>query len=143
MMIHPIMTTMEYSPAPGQLAHFSINVNDMERAQAFYGGVFGWTFHAYGPPGFFMLGLVGTDAKPLPPVASMQLRREIVPGAKMLGCECTIAVSNIDDAIAKILSNGGRIVMSKCTLPAIGRLVFFQDPEENILGAMEYDRAAE
>ena len=103
---------MEFHPAPGQLAHFSINVNDMTRAQAFYGGVFGWKFHAYGPPGFFMIELFGSDAKPVPQVASMQGRREIVPGIKAHGPECTIAVSNIDDTIEKIVALGGKIVMA-------------------------------
>jgi predicted enzyme related to lactoylglutathione lyase len=134
---------MEFHPAPGQLAHFSINVNDMARAQIFYGGVFGWKFHAYGPPGFFMIELIGSDAKPVPQVASMQGRREIVPGVPASGPECTIAVSNIDETIEKLVALGGKIVMAKCTLPSIGHLVFFQDPEDNILGAMQYDSKAE
>jgi predicted enzyme related to lactoylglutathione lyase len=134
---------MEFFPAHGQLAHFSINVNDMDRAQHFYGGVFGWKFHAYGPPGFFMMELVSPDAKPVPQVASMQGRREIVAGTKMHGPECTVAVSDIDETIEKIVSLGGKIVMQKCTLPSIGHLVFFQDPEDNILGAMQYDSKAQ
>ena len=134
---------MEFTPAHGQLAHFSINVDNMERAQAFYGGVFGWKFHAYGPPGFFMIESFGSDASAVPAIGSIQGRRELVPGVRMNGFECTIAVSDIDAAIASIEKLGGTIVMAKCTLPSIGHLAFFRDPEGNLAGAMQYDSKAE
>ena len=134
---------MEFNPAHGQVAHFSVNVNDMQRAQQFYEGVFGWKFHAYGPPGFFMIDTVASDLKPIPLMASMQGRRELVSGIVMTGFECTISVSNIDATIKAIERLGGKIVMPKCTLPSIGHLVFFQDPEGNLAGAMQYDSMAD
>jgi hypothetical protein len=33
--------------------------------------------------------------------------------------------------------------MQICTLAGIGRLLFFQDPEGNLAGAMQYDTKAE
>lgn len=133
---------MDFKPPHGQLAHFSINVNDMSRAQEFYEGVFGWKIHAYGPPGFFMIETVAPDAKPIPMVASMQGRRQLKPGVVMNGFECTISVADIDAAITAIVKFGGTIVMAKCTLPSIGHLVFFEDPEGNLAGAMQYDGQA-
>ena len=35
--------------------HFSVNADDVNRAQQFYGKVFGWKFQPWGPPGFFMI----------------------------------------------------------------------------------------
>ena len=137
------MLGMEFKPASGQLAHFSINVGDMNRAQAFYGGVFAWTFQAYGPPGFFMIDMAGAEVKPIACLGSIQLRRELVPGVVLNGFECTIAVADIDSTIEAIQRLGGTIVMAKCTLPAIGHLAFFQDPEGNLAGAMQYDSKAE
>jgi len=60
-----------------------------------------------------------------------------------VGFECTISVHDIDKAIVSIEALGGKIVMAKCTLANIGHLVFFQDPEGNIAGAMQYDSKAE
>jgi len=121
----------------GQVAHFSINANDLARARAFYESVFGWTFQAWGPPGFYMIDMgPGMPAEGLR--ASIQKRREIVPGVAMTGFECTIAVDDIQSTAKAIEANGGKIVMPICELTGIGQLLFFQDPEGNIAGAMQY-----
>jgi predicted enzyme related to lactoylglutathione lyase len=137
-----IMVPMDFQPTPGQLAHFSVNVDDMARAQAFYAGAFGWQFHAYGPPGFFMVEPGPSEIKPVPNVGSIQMRRSLLPDVKMHGFECTIAVADIDETISKVEALGGKIVMAKCTLPSIGHLIFLQDTEGNLLGAMQYDSNA-
>ena len=69
-------------------------------------------------------------------MASLQQRRELAPGAKMSGFECTIGVADIQKVAAAIEENGGTIVMQVCTLAGIGRLLYFQDPEGNLAGAM-------
>jgi predicted enzyme related to lactoylglutathione lyase len=61
----------------------------------------------------------------------------------MSGFECTIAVLDVDETVRKIVSAGGLIVMEKTTLPGVGHLIFFQDTEGNLAGAMQYDLAAE
>lgn len=123
------------------IAHFSINANDVPRAAAFYGAVFGWTFEAYGPPGFFMINMGA--APPTPLLASLQGRREIVPGTPIYGVEATVGVTDIHAVAAAIAANGGDIVMPITVLAGIGQLLFFRDPEGNILGAMQYDQRAD
>jgi uncharacterized protein len=125
-----------------QVAHFAINADDVSRARRFYENVFGWRFQAYGPPGFYM---VDTDSAPatVPLRGSLQKRREIVKGVPMRGFECTISVADIQAAAAAVEANGGAIVMPICTLAGIGQLLFFQDPEGNIAGAMQYDQNAD
>lgn len=120
------------------IAHFSLNANDVSRASRFYSAVFGWKFHPYGPPGFFMIDF-GTVDPPRPLLGSLQGRREIVAGVPMYGAEATVAVANVLATQAAILANGGEIVMPIVTLPGIGQLLFFRDPEQNILGAMQYE----
>ena len=125
-----------------QVAHFSINADDVDRALRFYERVFGWKFQSYGPPGFYMVD----EQSARTTVAlrgSLQKRREIVAGVPMRGYECTISVDDIDATAKTIERNGGKIVMQVCTLPGVGRLLFFQDPEGNIAGAMQYDSQAE
>jgi uncharacterized protein len=124
-----------------QVAHFAINADDVDRAMRFYQKVFGWKFQAYGPPGFYMV-----DEKSATTTVSLrgslQKRREIVPGVPMRGFECTIAVKDIQATRAAIESNGGKIAMPICTLAGIGQLLFFEDPEGNIAGALQYDSSA-
>lgn len=124
------------------IAHFSINATDVQKAQRFYSNVFQWKFTAYGPPGFFMID--ASAAEPGPPLrASLQQRRDIVPGVSLRGFECTIPVKDIEWTQKAIESNGGSIVMPICTLAGIGKLLFFQDPEGNIAGAMQYSESAD
>lgn len=118
------------------LAHFSINADDVERARKFYSGSFGWKFQPFGPPGIYMIEGAGGPGGIF---ASLQERREIVPGKPMHGLEGSLAVANSAQAEAAILKAGGRIVMPRTVLAGIGTLFFFEDTEGNILGAMEYD----
>lgn len=124
-----------------QVAHFAINADDVSRARRFYEKVFGWKFQAWGPPGFYM---VDSDSATIhvPIRGSLQQRREIVAGVPMRGFECTISVGDIQAAATAVEANGGSIVMPICTLPGIGQLFFFRDPEGNIAGAMQYDENA-
>jgi len=125
-----------------QVAHFAINADDVSRARSFYEKVFGWRFQAYGPPGFYMVDSDSARAT-VPIRGSLQKRREIVKGVPMRGFECTISVDDIREAAAAVEANGGTIVMPICTLAGVGQLLFFQDPEGNIAGAMQYDENAD
>src|SRR5690242_225435 len=100
------------------VAHFSINADDLPRARSFYENVFGWKFQAWGPPGFYMIDMGSGPPRAL--LGSLQQRRELVPGVRMTGFECTISVPDVDAAHAAILANGGTIVMEICSLSGIG-----------------------
>ncbi|MEO8662836.1 MAG: VOC family protein [Bryobacteraceae bacterium] len=123
---------------PNNIAHFAINAGDVEQSRRFYEAVFGWKFQAWGPPGFYRIetgdGGVG---------GALQGRRAIVPGLEIKGYECTISVDSVDRTAAAVEAAGGRVVMPKVTLSGIGRLIFFQDPDGNVAGAMEYDTSAQ
>jgi len=116
-----------------QLKHIAINCDDVERGKAFYEGVFGWKLQPWGQPGFYMTEDAGVRA-------AVQQRRELAPGLRMTGFECTIGVADIDATQSAIEAMGGKIVMPKVTLPGVGTLLFFQDPEGNLAGAMQYAR---
>ncbi|HEY4241210.1 MAG TPA: VOC family protein [Kofleriaceae bacterium] len=124
-------------PANDQtLAHFAINADDVARARAFYERVFGWAFHAWGPPGFYMI-----ETKT--GIGALQGRRELVAGTKMVGFECTFGVPSIDETEQSVLAGGGSVAMPRSTIQGVGTLMFFRDPEGNVFGAMQYDTAAE
>ena len=123
--------------APSPVAHFAINADDVDRAKAFYSEVFGWEFTSGGWPEFFHID-TGTE-KPGHPVGSLQRRRVIVEGRPIHGFECTIAVSDLGAVTDAAEAAGGRIVMDPYSIPGVGTLIFVEDTEGNIVGAMHYD----
>ena len=123
-----------------EVAHFSVNADDVARAKRFYGAVFGWKFESWGPPGFFLVQTQGKDGPGIS--GSLQQRHEIVAGKPIVGFECTIAVDDIDAALAAVQKHGGKVVMPKSTITGVGTLFFFEDTEGNIAGAMQYDERA-
>jgi hypothetical protein len=119
---------------PATLRHLAINADNVQRAKAFYETVFGWRFEPWGPPDFYLARTAGEDF-----TMALQGRRELRPGARMLGFEATMAVENIGAAAASVEAAGGRIVMPEVYIEGVGRLIYFEDPEGNLAGAMQYD----
>ena len=125
---------------PTHVAHFAINADDIDRAQRFYQRVFGWRFEAWGPPGFL---LIETGTRDAPGIrGALQQRRELIPGERMTGFECTIAVGDVDAAEQLVKANGGTIILPKTVIPTVGQLFFFRDPDGNVAGVMQYDSNA-
>jgi hypothetical protein len=123
------------------LAHFAINADDVPRAKRFYEKVFGWTFNAWGPPDFYVIATGGGAEAGVR--GALQKRRELVPGQRTIGYECTIAVPSIDDTAKAVTAHGGKTIMEKSIIVGVGALMFFQDPEGNVFGAMQYDDRTE
>ena len=118
---------------PATLRHFAINADDVPRARTFYETVFGWTFQPWGPPGFYQVRDAGKGF-----LGALQGRRD-VGGRKMPGMEITFGVDDIEATVAAIEAAGGKVLMPPFHIETVGRLIFFQDTEGNIAGAMQYE----
>jgi hypothetical protein len=130
---------MTPEPAPGSpVRHFAINADDCARASQFYQRAFGWRFNAWGPPDFYMIE-TGSTADTSAIYGSLQARRTLVPGERMTGFECTIAVTDIHATERAIVEAGGTILMPIATIPTVGHLLWFRDTEGNVAGAMQPD----
>ena len=117
---------------PNDVSFFAINADDVPRARQFYSAVFGWKFEPWGPPGFY---LIVTGQEPDGSHSGgLQERRELVPGQKMIGFECTVSVENIDAAIRAVEANGGRVVAPKFHIPTVGTIAYVADTEGNVVG---------
>jgi predicted enzyme related to lactoylglutathione lyase len=127
-------------PMPAPLTHFAINSDDVERDRAFYERVFGWTFSAFGPPGFYR---IATGDDPNAVGGAIQARRELVEGTPTIGYECSMAVDDVDAVVATVVRSGGTMLMERTTITGVGHLVAFADPSGNAVLAMNYDSAAE
>jgi uncharacterized protein len=123
------------------VAHFAVNADDLDRARRFYERVFGWRFEPWGPPGFLLV-TTGTEEEP-GIQGALQKRRELIPGQRMVGYECTIGVADVDAVAAAVVANGGTILIPRTLIPTVGHLIFFRDPEGNAVGAMQYDPNAQ
>jgi predicted enzyme related to lactoylglutathione lyase len=119
---------------PATLRHFAINAHDVPRAKSFYEQVFGWTFTPWGPPGFYQTRSAGHGF-----VGALQGRRDI-GGKTMPGTEISFGVEDIKSTIAAIEDHGGQVIMQPFRIDGVGELIFFQDTEGNIAGAMQYER---
>ncbi|WP_243049544.1 VOC family protein [Dyella sp. RRB7] len=119
---------------PAIFRHFAINADDVGRAKIFYEGVFGWRFQPWGPPGFYQVKDAGTGL-----LGALQERRDIVPGVRMVGYEASFGVVDLKATIAAIEAGGGKIVMPPYRIDGVGELIYFEDTEGNLVGAMQYD----
>jgi len=130
---------LPYTAAMSYVSWFAINADDVPRARDFYHKVFGWTFDPWGPPNFyihpFQTGETPTQA------CGLQERRELIPGGRMIGFECTITVDHLDETIHAIESSGGKMVTQKFQIPGVCTVAYFQDTEGNVAGVSELEKA--
>ncbi len=120
---------------PSPLAHFAINADDVSVSRSFYESVFGWTFQAWGPPGFYTVDTGGGVE------GALQQRRPI-GGRQINAVEATFAVDDVDEVAVAVVAAGGSVVMPRHTIAGVGHLIFLTDPAGNTVGAMQYDECA-
>jgi len=118
------------------IAHFAIHADDCQRAKAFYEGVFGWTFEAWGPPEFWRI-----HTSPGAIHGALHARREPLTGTGMRGYECTISVEDIEAAADAIQQHGGEVTMPPFEIESVGTLLMFKDTEGNVAGVMQYRKS--
>ncbi|TME00945.1 MAG: VOC family protein [Chloroflexi bacterium] len=124
-----------------RVVHFEIHADDPQRAANFYQGVFGWDIKKWeGPEDYW---LVTTGKAPEPGIDGAILKRMgPINGDAVIAYVCTVDVPSVDDAIAKITSHGGTIVLPKMPVPGVGWLVYAKDTEGNIFGSLQSDHNA-
>jgi predicted enzyme related to lactoylglutathione lyase len=93
-----------------RVVHFTIPIDNPDRAAAFYQETFGWNVSKWGPIEYRTMT---TGAEPAPErahPASRGTRRVVVD----------IGVDEIDRAMAKVKDAGGTLVTEKLPIPAMG-----------------------
>jgi len=117
-----------------RIVHFEIPVNDVAKNVKFYGDVFGWTFQQFGDENY----LLCTTGKDGPGIdgAIMKKRDANQPIVN------SIEVASVDEMAKKIEAAGGIVVVPKMAVPSVGYLAYFKDPDGNISGLWQPDKAA-
>jgi predicted enzyme related to lactoylglutathione lyase len=123
----------------GQVVHFEIPVEDLERAKEFYRSSVGWelTTMQMGEGEYTMVGTtpVGEDQRPTEPGAingGMMVRTAEIPAPVI-----TISVESIDATLKDIESGGGSTIQPRTEIPNMGAFAYFKDPEGNAMGLWE------
>jgi len=113
-----------------RVVHFEIYGDKPEQLIEFYKNVFGWKFEKWGPMDYWIIK-TGEG-----PGIDGGLGKQKNPGIN------TIDVSDVDKYIEKITKAGGTVIVPKTTMPGIGYLAFFKDPQGNVFGIMTDDPTA-
>lgn len=128
------------------VVHFEIQVDDAERAKAFYAAALGWSFtdwsEAVGGAPYWG---ITTGPEGSPGVAGGLLPRGAPAPAPEQGTNafvCTVQVEDYDATEASILGAGGRVALPKFALPGMAWQGYYLDPEGNTFGIHQPDPQA-
>lgn len=126
----------------GGVAHFEIQVDDVERAKAFYGDVFGWTYAKF-PGGDFEYWLINvgdqTQGGGILPRNAPASPAGTCPTAFV----CTMNVDSVDQSVQKALNAGGTLARPKNHIPGMGWVAYLLDPDGNQFGVFQADMSAQ
>ena len=118
----------------GKVVHFEIPADNLARAKKFYNTVFGWKIDGYPEMQYTILRTTETDAKGMPKevgaINGGMLERQDPVRAPIV----TISVDNMEQATAKIETNGGKIIRPKIAVGDMGFAAYFRDTEGNVIG---------
>lgn len=115
----------------GRIVHFEISATDVEKAQSFYGDVFGWQFQKWDGPEAYWLIKTGEDDAP-------GINGGMMHKGEFPNTVNTLQVESVDDAAEQIAAHGGEIVVPKQPIPGMGYVAYFKDPNGVILGIYQH-----
>jgi hypothetical protein len=116
------------------IVHFELAYENRDRIKAFYDKAFDWKYET---DPTYNYDLVYTKEDPEGFGINGGLQGENEYKQKVI---LTIDVSDINMTLAKIEENGGTVLSPIMDMPSIGKILYFKDPEGNIMSAMESAR---
>jgi predicted enzyme related to lactoylglutathione lyase len=119
------------------IVHFIVPVEDLERAERFYGKLFGWRiFRNEEFPDY--LGIMTHDEEGRETLGGgLSLRKDPAEGITNF-----IGVDSVEEHSAKVAELGGKVLVPKTAVPGEGWMVICQDPDNNTFGLWEEDKQA-
>ena len=119
-----------------RVVHFEIPADDPARAVKFYEAAFGWKIQKWDGPEDYWLAMTGEEGQP---GINGAITGRGEPTTVVVN---TMDVASVDDAIARVIANGGTVLMPKMPVPGVGYLAYFRDTEGNAFGMMQNDPSA-
>jgi uncharacterized protein len=111
------------------LCHVEYQVTDIDRAQAFFEGLFGWDFRRFTDE---MVVFGQGDAH----IGGLQKVAVVEVGTSP---SLWFKVTDLDEMSAKARALGGTADESKHPVPGVGWSLSVQDPDGNSVGLVQYD----
>ena len=121
-----------------RVVHFEIHADKPDRAVKFYTDLFGWKIDRMPGPMDYWLITTGPNNEPGINGGLMERRGE-QSGDKVISYVCTVDVPAIDEYTKRAVALGGKNVVPKMAIPAVGWLTYCNDTEGNIFGLMQAD----
>lgn len=115
---------------PDPVVHFEIISSEAPALHRFYGSVFGWKIAVDNPFGY---GLVDTRTPGRGISGGIGAPTQGARGHLTV----YVQVPNIDSALSRVITEGGRIAMPKTTVPNGPTLAQFIDPAGHLMGLIE------
>jgi len=112
----------------GDVTHLEIPVTDLTAGAGFYGAVFGWEISE--APGY--------EGYPMWRAPNQISGGALTPRtADFVQPRSVVEVDSIEEALAKVESLGGRVLMAKTPISETSWWGLFEDPDGNVLGVYE------
>jgi predicted enzyme related to lactoylglutathione lyase len=123
----------------GEVVHFEIPCDDLDRARKFYNKTFGWSMEPMPEVDYTLVKTTESDENGRPKLPGAIDGGLLLRQAPVLGTVITIRVDNIEKAAKTIVKNGGKILQKKAPIAdgAIGFAAYFSDSEGNTVGLFE------
>jgi len=118
-----------------KIVHFEIPAADPDRAAAFYRDVLGWEVSRFGEMPYWLIR--AGDATEPGADGALLGRDELHRSPVIIA-----AVSDIDAALIRAGTSGGRVVQNKLPIPGMGWSAYFVDSEDNTIGLFQTDESA-
>jgi predicted enzyme related to lactoylglutathione lyase len=121
---------------------FEIPVDNAARARQFYSTAFGWKMNEIPEMHYIQVGTVDADQMGVRGTPKergainggmVERRRELAENPIIY-----VSVENIDQAVATIEKNGGKIVKPRTAVGNFGFAAYFKDTEGNIIGLWQF-----
>jgi len=112
---------------PNPLTHWELMVRDVERAKAFYGKVFDWTFIPAGPE----YTLIQCGAEP----GGGLMQRP--PQMEMSALNSYFRVADLDRTLHDAVEAGATVIVPRMEVPTVGWFAMFLDPDQIPIGIMQ------
>jgi predicted enzyme related to lactoylglutathione lyase len=121
------------------IVHFEIPADNMKRAEEFYKNAFGWNITRWegGPMEYSMLGTTMSDENGMPKQPGAINGGLGKRGGPLTHPVVTVMVSDVNAALAKIESLGGKTVAPKMAIGDMGFTAYFKDTEGNTIGLFQ------
>jgi predicted enzyme related to lactoylglutathione lyase len=118
----------------GRVVHFEIPADDVERAGSFYSDAFGWQLQSMPGMGYTIISTTPSDDHGMPTEPGAINGGMFARQADVVSPVVTIAVADLDAALARVEELGGSVVRAKQAVGDMGFAGYFKDPEGNVLG---------